>query len=535
MRRLILIVALLLAAPASAAAKDYSAQRFDVTIRVLDDGSIQVTETTRMTFEGGPFTFVSREIPVRKTDGIEILGASMDGAVLRRGVEPGRFEVRTGDSRVSVRWHFPPLDGGSHEFRLSYLVRGVVQQTAGGHVLEWQALPGEHRYTIAASRIVLEGAATDRAPMLRSRRVTDARQERTERGWAIDARGIGRDGWIALSSPTTAPAGYSPRWQQRERRQRALAPRMIQFGAIAFTLSLAVVLLLWRQYPPAPHVDEQTATLTPPSARPPAIAAAILAGGKSTNAHAPGTLFDLAARDVLAVSEQERGWRRRPRFMVSRAEGGALAPHESALLDVIFGTGRTVDVSKAAARLARGGRRFRHAVNEELQRLGLTDERRRRSSRALFVAGVVLAGLSLAAAAVAVFSNAGPWGLAVPIAIDLAATLAIVLAVTRAELSDEGFRERARWRAFRRGLKESLGSGAALRYLPYVTALGLGVPLARHLKKQGGEVALPPWFRTLAGSDETAAFAAFISTSAASTGSGASTAGAAGGGSSGAG
>jgi len=67
-------------------------------------------------------------------------------------------------------------------------------------------------------------------------------------------------------------------------------------------------------------------------------------------------------------------------------------------------------------------------------------------------------------------------------------------------------------------------------------ALGLGVPLSRFLKKHGADAALPPWFRTLAGSDGSEAFAAFIGSTAASTaGGGAAGSGAAGGGSSGAG
>jgi hypothetical protein len=83
----------------------------------------------------------------------------------------------------------------------------------------------------------------------------------------------------------------------------------------------------------------------------------------------------------------------------------------------------------------------------------------------------------------------------------------------------------------------SMGAEAtALRYLPYVAALGLAVPLSRYLKKHGAVAALPSWFRGLDGSDGSAAFAAFIGSSATSTGGGGvSSSGAAGGGASGAG
>lgn len=545
MRRLILFVALLLVLPASASAKSSSAERFDVTIRALDDGAVQVTETVRLTFEGGPFTYVSREIPLKETDGIEILGASMDGHVMPRGTDPGQFEVRTGNSRIGVRWHFARTSDSAHDFRLSYLARGVVQQTDSGPVLEWQAQPTEHSYSIASSRIVVDGVAADREPTVRTRRVTDARARRTPTGWAIEAHGIRSNGWVMISAPATLAAGIVPNWQRREREQRAMAPRMMQWAAIALMVSLAIVLLLWRQSGPAPIVDASAGSDAPPSDRPPAIAAAILAGGHATNAHAPGTLFDLASRKAIAVAEAERNWKVRRNFMLTRNQSARLAPHEAALLNVMFKGEQSVSWSTAASRLARGGRAFRHAVNEELGRLGLTDDQRRATRRRLFGAGLFLVAVSIAAVAFVIVMDVVPWGLAIPIAIGCSAILALVLGATRVELSDEGYREREQWREFKNSLKGSIGSthsvstmgseSLALRFLPYVAALGLGLQFSRYLKTYGANTALPPWFRTLGSGDASGAFAAFIGSTSASTGAGAAGSGAAGGGSSGAG
>jgi hypothetical protein len=545
MRRLFLFVAILFLIPASTFAKGYSAQRFDVTLRPLDDGAVQVTETLRLTFEGGPFSYVSREISLKKTDGIEILGASMDGRVQRRGTDPGQFEVRVSNARISIRWHFAGASDSTHDFRLSYLAHGVVQQTGAGPLLEWQAHPTEHAYRIASSRIVVDGLPPDREPALRTRRVGQARAEHTGGEWVIEADDIGSNGWVTISAPTIMAAGIVPKWQQHEREQRALAPRLLQFAALATVLSLAVVLLLWRQYPPAPAVDPTAFLDGPPVVRPPAIAAAILAGGHATTAPAAGTLFDLASRNALAVAEAERNWKTRRGFVLTRNDGIALAPHEAALMDVMFKRDRSVSLSKAASGLARRGRVFRHAVNEELLRLGLTDEQRRANRRRLFVAGLSLVALSIAAVMVVLAKDAAPWGLAIPLGLDIAAILAIVLAATRVELSDEGYRERERWKGFRRTLKGSMGSmgssgsigseSLALRFLPYLAAMGLGTQFSRYLKKRGGDAILPPWFRTLAGSDGSAAFAAFVGAMSASTSAGAAGSGAAGGGSSSAG
>lgn len=508
----------------------------------MEDGSVQVTETVRMTFEGGPFTYLSRELALEKTDGIDVLGASMDGRVMPRGTDAGQFEIRTGDSRVAVRWHFAGTSDSTHEFRLSYVAHGVVQQTGTGPLLEWQAHPTEHPYRIASSRIAVEGLAADRAPSIRSRHVGDTREERAGSQWVIEARDIGRNGWVMVALPTTVAAGVVPRWQRREREQRARAPQVLQIAAGVAVLCIGFVLLISRQYPPLPILDPAGAADAPPAPRPPAIAAAILAGGHATNGHAPGTLFDLASRNALSIAAAESAWKARRSYTLTRNDGVPLAPHESALLDVLFKKDQSVSWSAAASRLARGGRSFRRAVNEELLRLGLTDEQRRVNRRRLLVAGFVLLAVSFAALLVVLAMAAGPWGLTIPLGIDLAAVLAIGLGATRVELSDEGVRERQRWKAFKRTLKGSIAStgaqgpeDAAARYLPYVAALGLGVAFSRYLKSHGAAIELPPWFRALAGDDGSAAFVAFIGTTSSSTGAGAAGSGAAGGGSSSAG
>ena len=87
---LVFFFALFFAASAShAAAKSYSADRFDATVRVLPDGTLEVTETVVFRFESGTFREVFREIPVRRTDGIEIVRAEMEGVPLPFGNEAG--------------------------------------------------------------------------------------------------------------------------------------------------------------------------------------------------------------------------------------------------------------------------------------------------------------------------------------------------------------------------------------------------------------------------------------------------------------
>src|SRR5687768_9277925 len=139
-----------------AAAKSYSADRFDSVVRVLPDGTLDVTETVVFRFTDGTFKEVFREIPVRRTDGIEVIRAEMAGQLMPFGTEMGTVEVGQRNGRVRVLWRFRPVDHVTREFVLNYRVRGVVRQEEGADVLVWRATPGEHRYDIASSTLRFE-------------------------------------------------------------------------------------------------------------------------------------------------------------------------------------------------------------------------------------------------------------------------------------------------------------------------------------------------------------------------------------------
>ena len=59
----LLLLLIILAVPFSAgAAKSYRAERFDVDWNLTEAGVLEVTETVVFRFEGGPFTFVYRDL-----------------------------------------------------------------------------------------------------------------------------------------------------------------------------------------------------------------------------------------------------------------------------------------------------------------------------------------------------------------------------------------------------------------------------------------------------------------------------------------
>ncbi len=145
----------LLASPAGAASKDYSADRFDVTIKVQTGGDLRVDETVTFDFASGPFTHVWRELPASRTDGIDIVQATMDGVVVPVGDGPGHITI-SGRNRVRVEWHFAPVEASRHTFGLSYVARGVAIPSNAGDEVAWKPLPIEHAYRIASSRIAIE-------------------------------------------------------------------------------------------------------------------------------------------------------------------------------------------------------------------------------------------------------------------------------------------------------------------------------------------------------------------------------------------
>jgi hypothetical protein len=83
-----LCLALILFSPALAK-KSYQAERFDVTIAVQPDGTLNVTETIVFRFTGDPFTYVFRELVFNDLDEIDNLQASLDGQALAQRTTMG--------------------------------------------------------------------------------------------------------------------------------------------------------------------------------------------------------------------------------------------------------------------------------------------------------------------------------------------------------------------------------------------------------------------------------------------------------------
>jgi len=539
------LLALAIVAPASAAAKTYVAERYDVVLAAQPDGSLLVTETIRFYFQGGPFDHVYRTVPPRRTDGLTFLGAAMDGMPLAQDeVSARRVEIDRKNGRLRVTWRFPKLSDATHTFTLRYRADGViVPGDAGGAVLQWHALPTERRYPIATAAVRLDmpaGATFDELPGLKG--PNGGEIERTATGFVITARNLERRRDLQVRAAfTPAVAVRRPAWLDREARIAANAPQYVRAAIVVAVVGIALFAFLgFRDLRPEPDtMPEADRLVEPPADRPPAIAGALVRGGRPMYPDAVATLYALGARGVVRVVEMEkRHWYQSRDYEIELTPSAVLRPHEEALIHALFkdavrrgGKARLSDLSKRVyARWAT----FRSPVLEEMRMAGLIDPARQDVQRrwARIGTALLIAAGATVAYALWIVREAGPAPLLIPLSLGILAAVAFIVSALLSILSDQGVIEARRWKRFRGFLADAsrqvgADTGFVERYLPYAIVFGLAGKWAKALKKQGGPSIAPAWFQA---SSTVASNAAFVALIASSSGSGATGAGAGAGG-----
>ncbi len=559
---LVLLGALLFALPAGAA-KSYRAATFDVDVTVLDDGSLEVTESIRFVFEGGPFTYVFRALPTEFSDAVVVTEALMDGAVLPEGTEAGQVEIEA-DGPINVTWHFAPTSDSTHTFTLRYRVEGTVYREAGADVLAWQCLPNEHDYPIESASCRIDYPAG--IPLLEEPRVTEgeARVEMSDSAAAFTREGVEPDGTfvVRLRFPEGSLLDELPQWQQREREIASYAPYFGWPAAALLVLGVVGVVLTWRRYrrsrpEPAPSVRLHEL----PADRAPAVAGVLYhrGGMDAPWNYVLAALFDLGRRGLITIEEIEAQsfWRKKD-FVLRRHASptdAELRPHERGLLEALFRSKGTLQESVKLSALANSAHSkandFKGALKEELRAQGLFSARQRRGINTLIWGGLALMVLALVLAiafTIIFVEQVGACPLLIGGSLFVVGLAAIIFGSTLSPLDDDHLKEAESWRRFGKYLKDvargremNFDRGLFERYLPYVAGFGILQEWGKHFEKEE-RVPVPDWFRPLAEVGDISYSGAFIamlvavnsSGGSASTG-GAAGASAAGGGASGAG
>lgn len=536
--------------------KSYYAERFDVEVVAQTDGSLLVDETVRFNFSGGPFSFVFRELPTDKTDGITDIVAGVDGVPWPQGDGPGEVEI-TGNNPIEVTWHLSPTADTAQTFTLSYRLLNVVRPGDEVDILDYQALPDEYEYTIGSSRvnfILPPGVRLSTPPEVRAGNATVT----TDSGRAtFEMRELspGDPLVVRLSFAPGVFTGEVPQWQAQRTTQNSRA--WIWF------LSAAVILAggIWAFYsalrPYSRSLPKATSFLfKPPVELSPALAG-YLANPTVGWSHGLATLFDLAARGYIEIEQiREKSALRSPEFAITLLDRPQdLKPHEAALIDLLFtdksGEEQDVVTMSAMNRLITSSRwkEYTQVLEDEAIQEGLIDPAAKQRQKQLIGWSVVvmLMAIPLLMVAFLLREAFGMWTLVAVAAVFLLGLAGIIFSASISLLTDKGYQYASAFEPFHHLIKQVAKGKTTLpdltyyeAYLPFATAYGHAEQWVKDQAKSDYQQ-VPAYFRAAQSSGaEMAAFVTVISAASHSGGSasaaaGAAGAGAAGGGASGAG
>ena len=175
-------------------------------------------------------------------------------------------------------------------------------------------------------------------PTVATKRVAEITLEPGSQRVQVLASGIGKNGWLStrLEFDEGAIIAAAPAWQQRQLAARALAPRWMTAAGLVFALGLLFLFALRQRYDSPQGAGGTAGTVeTPPDTLRPGVAGALASNGGVALQHAMATLFALADRGVVAITEEPRKWGRH--FTLHRRQSNQpLAPEEAAVLNLAF-------------------------------------------------------------------------------------------------------------------------------------------------------------------------------------------------------
>ncbi len=514
---------LTLLAPPALSRKEYHSEAYHVAVSVEPDGSVAVHEEIRVRFDGGPFTYFYRGIPLSRADGIEGI----------RATEPTR--VRKRENRMEVTWTFPPCRDTTRTFVVDYRARGVLFNEGDHRRLRWPAFPpGERPYRIdaASATIVLPAGtpppvcATEPTGLAfhpRSRRIEadgmPADSEPSEMELTLEPVRLraNRNVVLRVDFPPGALPGPDPAWRLEQLRWKERRPGVLAAAGVLLALGLGWILrtrsdLMARLAPgtagarlrgPFPTRSE------PPEEVSPALAGALVLG-QPAMVHAFAVLFDLSRRGLLTLVPSASGGRwASPKPKVFRgASPGDLEPWERTVYDAAFQQANadgSADWRRVVSRLSRCQPAFSRQVQSGLVQRGAFDpaglEGRGVLKRRLLmllvpdVAAVIAGILLLKALGPAAFLPVG--------AIAVVLVVAAVMTATFPLRTRRGRELAQAWKGFARYLQDAPKSSTPMDaarfagWLPHAVALGAAMPWVKAGQRAGIEP--PSWFRSSSG------------------------------------
>lgn len=524
--------------------KSYHAERFDVDVVIQPDRSLMVEETVTFRFVGGPFSYVFREIPTERTDGIVDITAGADGVAWPHGDGPGEVEIKGGDP-VEVIWHLSPTADTTQTFTLAYRALGVVARTDEADVLEWQALPDEYDYAIDDSRVRFAfppGGTLAGEPEFMAGTATVSA---TANGATFDMQSLSPgDPLVArLSFVPGAFTGAPPVWLTQQEAQNSFAWIWFVVGAVILIGGLAVFYRATSRYArtlPKAH----SYVYKPPIDLSPALAGYLANQTIGWN-QGLATLFDLAGRGFVEIEQiSEKTTFRAPECAVTLLNRpDAPRPHEQALVDLLFtdkhGNEQEVVTMAEMGRLITSSRwkAYTDTLKEEADGEGFLNPAAKRQQKRVVAWSVVILLIAFVLFVLAFLfeSMFGFWPLVTVGAVLVLGFLGMIFGAAISPLSEKGYQYASSFEPFRKLLNDVAKGKAELpdlayyeAYLPYATAYGIAEPWVKGQAKAGYDI-IPGYFRAAeSGAMHMASYVAVISAASHSGGAAGAAAGAAG-------
>ncbi len=468
------------------------ADRLDLSLTLLPDGSLRVEETITFRFTDRTFREVERRVPIRRVDDLTDVEALMDGRVLPEGDDAGEVRIREGRRELRVLWEFPRTTDVTHQLTLRYLATNVLFLDSGRASLAWHVLPTRHRYGISHAEVrwaVPPGALSNEGPALEAegwtwtREATDAGAEvwvARKSDLAVDETAILRDEFDASTLAVTTPV-----WQFNEDRAHHFAPAFLVGAAVILVMGGGIILMALVRYH-RPKVELSTVVPAARESLPPAVATGILSSRPRIGwAQQSATVFDLLGRGLLTIRETTKDAAAKVRTFDlaagARRSVTSLHPHEQLVMDTLtshMADGR-IALDDARKHLSAAQSAFAAAVRAEVQAAGLVDPDRQAAAKGLTAAGLIT--LLLGFAGFGVFAIWFPWlggaALLVPGATGLVGLGCIIAGESASTFSQSGATLRAQWVARARQLRaettHTVSTALLDQWLPVLVGLGV--------------------------------------------------------------
>lgn len=321
-------------------------ERLDVYITVLPNSDIRVEEAWEVVFQGGPFHFGYRNIPMKRLTDITEVQVEGDGRLysLSDSERPFTFTTFKDEGNFVIKWFFPPVSDEKAFFRLSYTVKGALRFYKEGDQLWWVAVFPDRNYPIKSSTVTVflpEGARAEKVASYGpsavweispdGRAVTFKSQETIRPGESLEVR---------VQFPHGIVTGSPALWQRLED-MRPLANLLL--GAIGLLLAvggIVLVIALWYLRGRDVPVGEVASYLPePPSNLPPALAGTLL-DEQADLQDIIATLVDLARRGAIEIVEKIGPLGIRTITFHLKDRSVAIHPFEARLISAIFGSDR---------------------------------------------------------------------------------------------------------------------------------------------------------------------------------------------------